>query len=202
MIPTSSTCLATIQTKGATTSRAEAERATNKRLDKCFKDVKPTNHLSTKPTSNLLIQTNSNQTLPTPTNNPEEASKRSSTTRNVRAAAKQMIKAHAATTNGKLKTSTRSTTNAKGCSQVQGLHYFENYAPVASFITLRLLFALTNIPNFQVLQYDVSVAFIQSKLDSNHPPVYCECAKGYEDRRKYVYRLHRHLYGMKDSPRG
>ena len=50
------TCLATIQTKGATTSRAEAERATNKRLDKCFKDMKPTNHLSTKPTSNLLIQ--------------------------------------------------------------------------------------------------------------------------------------------------
>ena len=53
-----------------------------------------------------------------------------------------------------------------------------------------------------VLQYDVSVAFIQSKLDSNHPPVYCECAEGYEDRRKYVYRLHRHLYGMKDRPRG
>ena len=37
---------------------------------------------------------------------------------------------------------------------------------------------------------------------SNHPPVYCECAEGYEDRRKYVYRLHRHLYCMKDSPRG
>ena len=71
---------------------------------------------------------------------------------------------------------------AKGYSQVQGLHYFENYAPVASFITLRLLFALTSIPNFQVLQYDVSVAFIQSKLDSNHPPVYCECAEGYDHR--------------------
>jgi len=91
---------------------------------------------------------------------------------------------------------------AKGYSQVQGLHYFENYAPVASFITLRLLFALTSIPNFQVLQYDVSVAFIQSKLDSNYPPVYCECAEGHEDRRKYVYRLHRHLYGMEDSSRG
>jgi len=65
-----------------------------------------------------------------------------------------------------------------------------------------VFFALTSIPNFQVLQYDVSVAFIQSKLDSNHPPVYCECAEGYEDRRKYAYRLHRHLYGMKDSPRG
>jgi len=90
----------------------------------------------------------------------------------------------------------------KSYSQVQGLHYFENYAPVASFITLSLLFALTSIPNFQALQYDVSVAFIQSKLDSYHPPVYCECAAGYEDRRKYVYRLHRHLHGMKDSPRG
>ena len=72
---------------------------------------------------------------------------------------------------------------AKGYSQVQGLHYFENYAPVASFITIRLLFALTSIPNFEMLQYDVSVAFIQSKLDSNHPPVYCECAEGYENRR-------------------
>jgi len=48
----------------------------------------------------------------------------------------------------------------------------------------------------------VSAAFIQSKLDSNHSPVHWECAEGYEDRRKYVHCLHRHLYGMKDSPRG
>ena len=91
---------------------------------------------------------------------------------------------------------------AKEYSWVQGLHYFENYAPVSSFITIRLLFALTSIPNFEVLQYDVSVAFIQSKLDSNNSPVYCECAEGYEDRRKYIYQLHRHLCGMKDSPQG
>jgi len=37
---------------------------------------------------------------------------------------------------------------AKWYSQVQGLHYFDNYAPVASFITIRLLFALTSIPNW------------------------------------------------------
>jgi len=67
----------------------------------------------------------------------------------------------------------RSRLVAKGYSQVQGLHYFENYAPVASFITLRSLFALTSIPNFQALQFDESVAFIQSKRDSNHPPVHC-----------------------------
>jgi hypothetical protein len=55
---------------------------------------------------------------------------------------------------------------------------------------------------FKVYQYDVQVAFIQSVIDPNHPPVYCEPAEGYEDRRHYVYQLHKHLYGMKDSPRG
>jgi len=46
----------------------------------------------------------------TPTNNPGRSKQTSSTTRNGRAAAKQMIKAHAATTKEKLKTSTRTTT--------------------------------------------------------------------------------------------
>jgi len=50
--------------------------------------------------------------FPTPTNNPGRSKQTSSTTRNGRAAARQMIKAHAATTKGKLKTSTRTTTNA------------------------------------------------------------------------------------------
>ena len=55
---------------------------------------------------------------------------------------------------------------------------------------------------FKVYQYDVEVAFIQSTIDPNHFPVYCAPAEGYEDRRQYVYELHKHLYGMKDSPRG
>jgi hypothetical protein len=46
------------------------------------------------------------------------------------------------------------------------------------------------------------VVFIQSVIDPSHPPVCCEPAEGYEDRRQYVYQLHEHLYGMKDSPRG
>jgi len=55
---------------------------------------------------------------------------------------------------------------------------------------------------FKVYQYDVQVAFIQSVIDPTHPPVYCDPAEGYEDPRHYVYQLHKHLYGMKDSPRG
>jgi hypothetical protein len=91
---------------------------------------------------------------------------------------------------------------AKGFSQILGVNYFESFSPVASFVTIRTLFALTALPMFKVYQYDVQVAFIQSVIDPNHPPVYCEPAEGYEDRRHYVYQLHKHLYGMKDSPRG
>ena len=55
---------------------------------------------------------------------------------------------------------------------------------------------------FTVLQYDVSAAFIESILDDNALPVYWECADGYEDKSEMCYLLRRHLYGMRDSPRG
>ncbi len=42
----------------------------------------------------------------------------------------------------------------------------ESFAPVASFVTLRLVFALTVLPHFYVNHYDVSVAPIdESELD-------------------------------------
>ena len=99
------------------------------------------------------------------------------------------------------KVSHRSRYVAKGFTQVKNIHYFESFAPVASFVTLRLVFALTALPHFQVNHYDVSVAFIESELDENTPPVYCECAEGYEDPREYVYLLRKSLYGMIQSPR-
>jgi hypothetical protein len=66
---------------------------------------------------------------------------------------------------------------------------------------IRTIHALTALPSFSVLQYDVSVAFIEAPIDPTHPPIYCLPAKGYEDRSKYVYKLNKYLYGMKDSPR-
>jgi hypothetical protein len=62
---------------------------------------------------------------------------------------------------------------AKGFSQILGVNYFESFSPVASFVTIRTLFASTALPMFKVYQYDVQVAFIQSVIDPNHPPVYC-----------------------------
>ena len=59
---------------------------------------------------------------------------------------------------------------SKGFTQIKNVHYFESFALVASFVTLRLVFALTALPHFQVNHYDVSVAFIESELDDSTPP--------------------------------
>ena len=90
----------------------------------------------------------------------------------------------------------------KGFTQVLGESHFETFSPVVCFVTIRLLFALTSLPGFDVFQYDVSVAFIEAELDPNSPPIYVECAEGFENRKEYVYKLHKYLYGMKDAPRG
>jgi hypothetical protein len=75
------------------------------------------------------------------------------------------------------KVSHRSRYVAKGFTQIKNVHYFESFSPVASFVTLRLVFALTALPHFHVNHYDVSVAFIESELDDCTPPVYCEDTK-------------------------
>ena len=90
----------------------------------------------------------------------------------------------------------------QGFSQVKDVSYWESFSPVVSFTTIRLLIALTAMPHWHVMHYDVSVAFITAKIDPTHPPIYCRPAEGYESRAEYVYLLHRYLYGMKDSPRG
>jgi hypothetical protein len=68
------------------------------------------------------------------------------------------------------KVSHRSRYVAKGFTQIKNVHYFERFAPVASFVTLRLVFALTALPHFQVNHYDVSVASSKaSSMNALHP---------------------------------
>jgi hypothetical protein len=61
------------------------------------------------------------------------------------------------------KVSHRSRYVAKGFTQIKNVHYFESFAPVASFVTLRLVFALTALPHFQVNHYDVRVSSLHRK---------------------------------------
>jgi hypothetical protein len=90
----------------------------------------------------------------------------------------------------------------QGFSQVKDVSYWESFSPVVSFTTIRLLIALTALPHWHAIHYDVSVPFITAEIDPAQPPIYCRPAEGYESRTESVYLLKRYLYGMKDSPRG
>jgi len=112
------TCLVITPSRGATTRRTDAERATSKTLDKGIKDTtlappsSTTNPTSTRTGTQTLdapIRTNSNRT---PTNYPWRSKQILRTPTSGRAAAKQAAKTLVATKKGKLKTSTRTTTNA------------------------------------------------------------------------------------------
>jgi hypothetical protein len=52
----------------------------------------------------------------------------------------------------------------KGCAQKWGEDYTEAYAPVASFVTLRILLAIMNRDNLYAHQFYVKNAFIHGKL--------------------------------------
>ena len=90
----------------------------------------------------------------------------------------------------------------KGFTQIKDINYFETYSAVAHGNTIRYIFSLTALPGFQCWHFDVSVAFIQSKVDPNEPPIYVEPPPGFTQDKQVVFLLNRLLYGMKQSPRG
>src|SRR5688572_19796659 len=90
---------------------------------------------------------------------------------------------------------------AQGFTQIEGLDFGETYAPVAKLDLIRiLLLAYATHHDFMLYQMDVKSAFLngpQSNL------VYVEQPSGFEDSRfpNNVYKLHKALYGPKQTPR-
>lgn len=91
---------------------------------------------------------------------------------------------------------------AKGFTQIKDINYFETYSAVAHGNTIRFVFSLTALPGFQCWHFDVSVAFIQTKVDPNEPPIYVAPPPGLTTASNLVLLLNRLLYGMKQSGRG
>jgi histone deacetylase 1/2 len=88
----------------------------------------------------------------------------------------------------------------RGDLQVEGIDYFETWAPVVSWATVRLLFVMATVFKLSTRQVDYTNAFAQAKLDH---AVYIEIPKGYRADREgdYVLKLKRTLYGMSQSPK-
>lgn len=86
---------------------------------------------------------------------------------------------------------------ARGFTQTYGLDYFETYAPVARFASIRLLFALAARFGLRIQQMDVDTAFLYGNLDEE---IFMEQPPGFVEE-GLVCRLRRSLYGLKQAPR-
>jgi hypothetical protein len=90
----------------------------------------------------------------------------------------------------------------RGFEQEYGIDYSETFAPVAKFVTVRILFALAAKNDWEIEQMDVVTAFLNPLL---HEEVYMELPKGYTVPRtsggRVICRLRKCLYGLKQAPR-
>ncbi|KAK2380916.1 putative mitochondrial protein [Trifolium repens] len=89
---------------------------------------------------------------------------------------------------------------AQGYSQIEGVDFDENFAPVARLESIRLLLGVACILKFKLFQMDVKSAFLNGYLNEE---VYVAQPKGFVDPNlpDHVYRLKKALYGLKQAPR-
>lgn len=86
---------------------------------------------------------------------------------------------------------------ARGFEQQEGVDYFETFAPVVMWITVRLLLIMSILMDLDTKQIDYTAAFVHAPIDCL---VYVACPKGFEVTGK-VWRLKKSLYGLAQSPR-
>ena len=92
---------------------------------------------------------------------------------------------------------------ARGCHQKLGRDYSETFAPTAKMTSIRMLMQIAAKHDMSISQMDVKSAFVHAELNDYdifiHPP------KGYEtfdsEGNPLVWRLHKSLYGLKQSGR-
>ncbi|MCP4479271.1 MAG: hypothetical protein GY818_14390 [Planctomycetaceae bacterium] len=91
---------------------------------------------------------------------------------------------------------------AHGGMQQWGINYWETYAPVVNWISVRFLLILAQLLGLETQAIDFVLAFPQADLDV---PVFMELPAGMivnghdHDSSKYVLRLRKSLYGLKQA---
>ena len=85
-----------------------------------------------------------------------------------------------------------------GSQQVSGVDFTDSFAPVVKYTTLRIFLAIAAVYNMQVHQLDVESAFIYAPLSEE---VYMHAHPAMNVPRGHCLRLHKSLYGLRQSPR-
>jgi len=89
---------------------------------------------------------------------------------------------------------------AQGFNQAEEIDYLETYSPVVRTATVRGVLHLATIMEWDIKQMDVQNAFLHGDLTET---VYMAQPAGFVDPDKpnHVCKLHKSLYGLKQSPR-
>jgi hypothetical protein len=87
---------------------------------------------------------------------------------------------------------------ARGFSQTHGVDYFETFAPVVRYESVRCVLSLAASKKMTVHQFDVKTAFLHGEL--NEDVFMCQ-PEGYDDGSGKVCKLLKSLYGLKQSGR-
>ena len=92
--------------------------------------------------------------------------------------------------------------NIDGSTMREGIHYEQNYAPVARWNSIRTLLTMTALHNWHTKQLDYVLAFPQAPVEGE---LYMRIPKGFEieggNTSDYVLKLHRNVYGTKNAGR-
>ena len=88
--------------------------------------------------------------------------------------------------------------------QLEGVDFFETYAPVVQWTTIWLMFILEVLLGLKSKQGDVTCAFLHANLASDET-VYVDMPLGFNTKSKngkqQVLKLSKTLYGLCQSPR-
>jgi hypothetical protein len=85
----------------------------------------------------------------------------------------------------------------KGFAQVEGVDYFDVYAPVCKFAALRGLLAVAAAQDLEIHHIDIKTAFLNAPLEEE---LYMQQPPGFKQGVK-VCRLLKSVYGLKQAPR-
>jgi hypothetical protein len=91
--------------------------------------------------------------------------------------------------------------NLHGGKQVKGVHYWETFAPVVRWSSIRLFLTLAAINKWRTRQVDFVLAYPQADIET---VMYMEIPKGFEfneSRDTHCLRLKKNLYGQKQAGR-
>jgi len=88
---------------------------------------------------------------------------------------------------------------ARGFTQTYGVDYNETFVPITKLTSIHYIVALVALENMEIHQMDVKTAFLNGELKEE---IYTEQPQGFVHQGEHlVCKLHKSLYGLKQSPR-